>query len=115
LPLLNYLRQFVEAAKAHEKTVTLQNEVSTIRLDAPKRAENAKIEGALAEDLRRNIQYLEDLNNRLLKSAEPFAGEDKRTQQAVQDYEQHKAQLRNTINEEYGSVQHYPRSIYTGV
>jgi hypothetical protein len=113
LPLLNYVRWFADAARANERATTLQNEVATIRLDAPRRAESAKAEAALAAELKRSIQYLEELNGRLVRSADPFADEAKRIHRAGEEYDQHKAQLRTILSEEYDSVQRVPRDVYS--
>jgi len=113
LPLLNYYRFFADAARAHEKTTALTTEIATIRLDAPRRAESAKTEAVLADDLKRNIQYLEELNGRLVRSADPFSDEAKRIHRAIEEYDQHKAHLRNVLTEGFESVQHVPRSVYS--
>jgi len=113
-PLVNYLRVFVDAARAHERVAILQTEIAQIKIDAPRRAETARTEAVLAEDLRRNIQYLEELNARLVRSAEPFADESQRARRGVEDYEQHKSEIRNSL-EEYRNVQHIPRHVYTTV
>jgi hypothetical protein len=113
LPLLNYFRWFADAARANEKTTALTAEVANIRLDAPRRAESAKTEATLAAELKRSIQYMEELNSRLVRSADPFADEAKRIHRAGEEYDQHKAQLRTILSEEYESVQHIPRTVYS--
>lgn len=112
LPILNYLRHFVDAARGQQRIAVLQREITDIKTNAPSRGENAKIQAQVAEGLRKNVAYLEELNNRLVRSAEPFGDESNRVHRAAEEYNQHKDQLRNTLAQFADNAQHLPRELY---
>jgi len=110
--LINYLEFVGDVTRTQGELTKLRDEISRIESDAPRRKDRAKMEAGWAETLHDNIQYLDALNTRLVKSAEKFGDEVKRTNEMAEAYEQHKNQLRQTVNQEYGSVKNVPPTVY---
>lgn len=112
LELVNYLEFVRDAVATQSEIHDLQEKIQRIKTDAPKRSEQAKIEANAAEVLTENIKHLDAINHRMVKSAEPFAEEVKRTDEMFHSYEQHRNRLREVINHEYPRIQSVPQSLY---
>lgn len=112
LELLNYLEFVRDAGAAQAEIADLQDKIHRIKADAPKRGEQAKIEANVAETLTENIKHLDQINHRMIHSAEPFAEEVKRTDEMFHAYDQHKHKLQEVIRQEYPRIQHVPRNLY---
>jgi hypothetical protein len=112
LHLINYLEFVSDVNKTQNDLTRLHDEITRIKADAPNRKDNAKVEASWGTALQENITYLDALNSRLVKSAEQFGDEVKRTNEMADNYEQHKNQLRQVINQEFTPVKNIPQTIY---
>jgi len=112
LHLINYLEFVGDVNRTQLELTRLHDEISRIKADAPNRNNSSKMEAGWANALQENIHYLDSLNTRVVKTAEQFGDEVKRTNEMADAYEQHKKELRQLVNEQYGPVQNVPTSIY---
>jgi hypothetical protein len=110
--LSNYLTHVTDAAKSQAEIKRIQEEIARNKLDAPKREEATKADQDHVQFLQENVDYLNALHTRMIRSAEPFANEAKRTDAMIGDYEQHKQAIRDIVFTEYARVQAVPRTIY---
>jgi hypothetical protein len=112
LELTNYIAHVNDAIKSHTDIKGLEEAITRNKVDAPKREESAKADQDHVQFLQENVDYLSALHTRMMRSAEPFTNEDKRTDAMIGDYEQHKQAIRDIVFTEYSRLQTVPRNIY---